>query len=77
MKQVFLTEEENDRLLALMAKEQEANFSAYARKKLLSCEIESWTVNFPEYEQLTEQLIQIGRSINVIAKLSTQVGMIS
>lgn len=26
---------------------------------------------------MTEQLIQLGRSINVIAKLSTQVGMIS
>ena len=77
VKQVFLTEEENRRLLALMAQEKESNFSTYARKKLLSCEIESWTVNFPEYEQLTEQFIQIGRSINAIAKLSTQIGTIS
>lgn len=72
-----MTEEENTRLLALMAEEEETNFSAYARKKLFNNELESWTVSFPEYEQLTEQLIQIGRSINVIAKLSTQVGTIS
>lgn len=64
-------------LLALMAEEEETNFSAYARKKLFNNELASWTVSFPEYEQLTEQLIQIGRSINVIAKLSTQVVMIS
>ncbi len=77
MKQLFLTQEENTRLLALMAEEEETNFSAYARKKLFNNELESWTVSFPEYEQLTEQFIQIGRLINVIAKLSTQVGMIS
>ncbi|HEL1716481.1 transposase [Streptococcus suis] len=61
------------RLLALMAEEEETNFSAYARKKLFNNELASWTVSFPEYEQL----IQIGRSIDVIAKLSTQVVMIS
>ena len=72
-----MTEEENMRLLALMSEEEEINFSAYARKKLFNNELESWTVSFPEYEQSTEQLIQIGRSINVIAKLSTQVGTIS
>lgn len=77
LKQVFLTQEENARLLALMAEEEETNFSAYARKKLFNNELESWTVSFPEYEQSTEQLLQIGHSINVIAKLSTQVGMIS
>lgn len=77
LKQVFLTEEENVILLALMAEEEETNFSAYARKKLFNNELASWTVSFPEYEQLTEQLIQIGRSINVIAKLSSQVVMIS
>ncbi|WP_449454742.1 transposase [Streptococcus suis] len=77
VKQLFLTQEENTRLLALMAEEEETNFSAYARKKLFNNELESWTVSFPEYEQLTEQFIQIGRLINVIAKLSTQVGMIS
>lgn len=60
-----------------MSEEEETNFSAYARKKLFNNELESWTVSFPEYEQLTEQLIQIGPSINVIAKLSTQVGTIS
>lgn len=60
-----------------MAEEEKTNFSAYARKKLFSRELESWTVSFPEYEQLTEQLIKIGCSINVIAKLSTQVGIIS
>jgi hypothetical protein len=31
VKQVFLTEEENMRLLTLMAKENETNFSAFAR----------------------------------------------
>lgn len=77
VKQVFLTEDENKRLLALMANEKESNFSAFARKKLFNQEIESWTINFPEYEQLTERFIQIGRSINRIAKLSTQVGNIS
>ncbi len=77
VKQIFLTQEENTRLLALMAEEEETNFSAYARKKLFNNELESWTVSFPEYEQSTEQLLQIGRSINVIAKLSTQVGIIS
>ena len=77
MKQVFLTQEENARLLALMAEEEETNFSAYARKKLFNNELASWTVSFPEYEPMTEHLIQIGRSINAIAKLSTQVGTIS
>ncbi|MGQ9411975.1 transposase [Streptococcus pluranimalium] len=77
VKQLFLTQEENARLLALMAEEEETNFSAYARKKLFNNELESWTVSFPEYEQSIEQLLQIGLSINVIAKLSTQVGMIS
>lgn len=77
VKQVFLTEDENKRLLALMANEKESKFSAFARKKLFNQEIESWTINFPEYEQLTERFIQIGRSINRIAKLSTQVGNIS
>lgn len=72
-----MTEEENMRLLALMAEEEETNFSAYARKKLFSRELESWTVSFPEYEPMTEHLIQIGRLINAIAKLSTQVGTIS
>lgn len=72
-----MTEEENMRLLDLMSEEEETNFSAYARKKLFNNELESWTVSFSEYEQLTEQLLQIGRSINVIARLSTQVGMIS
>ena len=56
VKQVFLTEDENKRLLALMANEKESNFSAFARKKLFNQEIESWTINFPEYEQLTERL---------------------
>ena len=77
VKQVFLTQEENARLLALMAEEEETNFSAYARKKLFNNELASWTVSFPEYEPMTEHLIQIGRSINAIAKLSTQVGTIS
>ena len=77
VKQVFLTEDENKRLLALMANEKESNFSAFARKKLFNEVIESWTLNFPQYEQLTERFIQIGRSINRIAKFSTQVGNIS
>lgn len=77
VKQVFLTEEENTRLLTLMAKENETNFSAFARKKLLNRDIKSWLVSFPEYEPLTEQFIQVGRSINAIARLSTQVGNIS
>ncbi|WP_155997288.1 transposase [Streptococcus ruminantium] len=77
VKQVFLTQEENARLLALMAEEEETNFSAYARKKLFNNELASWTVSFPEYEPMTEHLIQIGRSLNAIAKLSTQVGTIS
>ncbi len=36
VKQVFLTEDENKRLLALMANEKESNFSAFARKKFLT-----------------------------------------
>jgi hypothetical protein len=36
VKQVFLTEDENKRLLALMANEKESNFSAFARKKLFN-----------------------------------------
>lgn len=55
-----MTEEENMRLLALMSEQGETNFSAYARKKLFNNELESWTVSFPEYEQLTEQFTQIG-----------------
>ncbi len=46
VKQVFLTEDENKRLLALMANEKESNFSAFARKKLFNQEIESWTINW-------------------------------
>lgn len=72
VKQVFLTEEENVRLLALRA--EEPNFSAYARKKLFNIELVLWEVSFLEYGQMTEQLIQIGCSINVIVKLPTRVG---
>ena len=39
VKQVFLTEDENKRLLALMANEKESNFSAFARKKLFNQEM--------------------------------------
>lgn len=59
VKQVFLTQEENARLLALMAEEEETNFSAYARKKLFNNELASWTVSFPEYEPMTEYLIRL------------------
>lgn len=67
VKQVFLTQEENARLLALMAEEEETNFSAYARKKLFNNELASWTVSFPEYEPMTEHLIQIGQSMRLLS----------
>lgn len=77
VKQVFLTEEEHARLLALMTKEKEDNFSSFARRRLLYRDIKSWIVRFPEYVQMADQLILIGRSINTIAKSSTQAQNIS
>lgn len=77
LKQFFLTEEENKRLLEMMSNDGMKNFSVFARKKLFPMDIKNWTVTFPEYIEIGEQLTHIGRTINSIAKSSTIVETIS
>jgi hypothetical protein len=52
-------------------------FPLLPERNYLTKRLNHGQINFPEYEQLTERFIQIGRSINAIARLSTQVGNIS
>lgn len=77
IKQVFLSEEENQKLLERMKQDGISNFSHFARKQLLKPDFEVWTVSFPEYLSLTERLLFVGRAINSIAKSATQFGKIS
>ncbi|MFU2182310.1 transposase [Streptococcus pluranimalium] len=77
IKQVFLSEEENQKLLEKMKQDGFSNFSRFARKQLLKPDFEVWTVSFPEYLSLTERLLFVGRAINSIAKSATQFGKIS
>ncbi|CYV02947.1 TPA: transposase [Streptococcus suis] len=77
VKQFFLSEEENKKLVELMKKNRVRNFSSFARKKLLRDDFKIWFVTFPEYSPVSSELIYIGRSINSIAKTSTQFGNIT
>ncbi|WP_449457463.1 transposase [Streptococcus suis] len=77
IKQVFLSEEENQKLLERMKQDGISNFSHFARKQLLKPDFEVWTVSFPEYLSLTDRLLFVGRAINSIAKSATQFGKIS
>lgn len=77
IKQVFLSEEENQKLLERMKQDGISNFSLFARKQLLKPDFEAWVVSFPEYQSLTDRLLSIGRTINSIAKSATQFGKIS
>lgn len=77
VKQVFLSEEENQKLLEKMKQDGFSNFSRFARKQLLKPDFEVWTVSFPEYQLLTDRLLSVGRAINSIAKSATQFGKIS
>lgn len=77
IKQVFLSEEENQILLERMKQDGFSNFSRFARKQLLKPDFEVWTVSFPEYQLLTDRLLSVGRAINSIAKSATHFGKIS
>ena len=77
VKEVFLSEEENQKLLEKMKQDGFSNFSRFARKQLLKPDFEVWTVSFPEYQLLTDRLLSVGRAINSIAKSATQFGKIS
>lgn len=77
VKQVFLSEEENQKLLKRMKQDGFSNFSRFARKQLLKSDFEVWTVSFPEYLSLTGRLLFVGRAINSLAKSATQFGKIS
>lgn len=77
IKQVFLSEEENQKLLERMKQDGFSNFSRFARKQLLKPDFEVWTVSFPEYLSLTGRLLFVGRAVNSLAKSTTQFGKIS
>ncbi len=77
IKQVFLSEEENQKLLEKMKHDGFTNFSLFARRQLLKSDFETWLVSFPEYQPLTDRLLSVGRTINGIAKSATQFGKIS
>ena len=77
LKQVFLTEEENKKLNACMRKENIRNFSEFARKKLIRTDLNIHKVSFEALVPLIEELEQVGKNINSIARLATVVGRIS
>lgn len=77
IKQVFLSEEENQKLLERMKQDGFSTFSLFARRQLLKPDFETWLVSFPEYQLLTDRLLSAGRTINGIAKSATQFGKIS
>ena len=77
IKQVFLSEEENQKLLERMKQDGFSNFSRFARKQLLKPNFEVWIVRFQEYLSLTDRLLSVGRTINSIARGATQFGKIS
>ena len=76
LKQVFLTEEENKKLNDCMRKENIHNFSEFARKKLIRTDLNIHKVSFEALVPLTEELEQVGKNINSIARLATVVGRI-
>ncbi len=77
LKQVFLTEEENKKLNDCMRKENIRNFSEFARQKLIRTDLNIQKVSFEGLVPLTEELEQVGKNINSIARLATVVGRIS
>ena len=77
LKQVFLTEEENKKLNDCMRKENIHNFSEFARKKLIRTDLNIHKVSFEALVPLTEELEQVGKNINSIARLATVVGRIN
>lgn len=77
LKQVFLTEEENKKLNDCMRKENIHNFSEFARKKLIRTDLNIHKVSFEALVPLTEELEQVGKNINSIARLAIVVGRIS
>ena len=76
LKQVFLTEE-NKKLNDCMRKENIRNFSEFARQKLIRTDLNIQKVSFEGLVPLTEELEQVGKNINSIARLATVVGRIS
>ena len=76
LKQVFLTEE-NKKLNDCMRKENIRNFSEFARQKLIRTDLKIQKVSFEGLVPLTEELEQVGKNINSIARLATVVGRIS
>ncbi|MDB6209789.1 hypothetical protein [Streptococcus oralis] len=77
LKQVFLTEEESKKLNDCMRKENIRNFSEFARQKLIRTDLNIQKVSFEGLVPLTEELEQVGKNINSIARLATVVGRIS
>ena len=77
LKQVFLTEKENKKLNDCMRKENIRNFSEFARQKLIRTDLNIHKVSFECLVPLTEELEQVGKNINSIARLATVVGRIS
>lgn len=75
LKQVFLTE--NKKLNDCMRKENIRNFSEFARQKLIRTDLNIQKVSFEGLVPLTEELEQVGKNINSIARLATVVGRIS
>lgn len=63
IKQVFLSEEENQKLLEKMKQDGFSNFSRFARKQLLKPDFETWIVSFLEYQPLTDRLLSVGRTV--------------
>ena len=52
-------------------------FSEFARKKLIRTDLNIHKVSFEGLVPLTEELEQVGKNINYIARLATVVGRIS
>ena len=53
------------------------NFSEFARKKLIRTDLNIHKVSFEALVPLAEELEQVGKNINSIARLATVVGRIS
>ena len=68
---------ENKKLNDCMRKENIRNFSEFARQKLIRTDLNIQKVSFEGLVPLTEELEQVGKNINSIARLATVVGRIS
>ena len=67
----------NKKLNDCMRKENIRNFSEFARQKLIRTDLNIQKVSFEGLVPLTEELEQVGKNINSIARLATVVGKIS